>query len=287
MTAHDRRLTAARPDLAALHLAGEVIAERYVPATPMRVAEPAVALRAEPSTRVSLDTQALFGEIVNVYDITPEGWAWGQLEVDGYVGWMPADALAEVGPAASHRVSAVRAFVFPEATFKAPIASWLTMNARVAVSGFTETRGRLYAALASGGFVPAHQVTPIDATPESDPVAVAERFLETPYLWGGRTSMGLDCSGLVQAALHACGIACPRDSDMQETIGAEVSRYRTDWLRGDLLLWDGHVAFVRDAHTLLHANAKDMKVAIEDLSSGLARIEASGTPLKTVRRVAR
>lgn len=285
MTAFDRRLTAARPDLAALHLEGEVIAERYVPATPMRVAEPAVAVRAEPSTRTPLDTQALFGETVKIYDITPEGWAWGQLEVDGYVGWMPADALAPIGPAATHRVSAVRAFCFPEASFKAPIASWLSMNARVTVERVVEARGRLYAELDTGTFVPAHQLKLLNDAPETDPVAVAERFLETPYLWGGRTSMGLDCSGLVQNALHACGLACPRDSDMQETIGAEVSRYRADWRRGDLLLWDGHVAFVRDANTMVHANAKDMCVAIEELTSGLARITASGTPLKTVRRV--
>jgi cell wall-associated NlpC family hydrolase len=133
------------------------------------------------------------------------------------------------------------------------------------------------------GYLPARHLAPLDRV-EPDFVAVAERFLGTPYLWGGKTNNGVDCSGLVQVALAACGMPCPRDSDMQErALGAPVAL--ADSRRGDLLFWKGHVAIVRDAATLLHANAFHMMVAVEPIAEALARIEAAGSPVTSVKRL--
>ena len=140
-----------------------------------------------------------------------------------------------------------------------------------------------FARTADGAFVPAQHVGALDAM-EDDFVAVAERFPGTPYLWGGKTSLGIDCSGLVQIALNACGIGCPRDSDMQrDGLGREVAL--SELQRGDLLFWKGHVAIARDAQTMVHANAFHMATAIEPVREALARIAASGSKLLVVKRL--
>ena len=122
---------------------------------------------------------------------------------------------------------------------------------------------------------------------ETDFVAVAERFLGTPYLWGGKTALGLDCSGLVQVALTACGVSCPRDSDMQEeALGTAVAADPSALLRGDLIFWKGHVAIVRGPDSLLHANAHHMAVAIEPVAQAVARIRDAGSEITSIRRIA-
>ena len=151
----------------------------------------------------SLDTEALKGERVTIYDINDEGWAWGQLAADDYVGWLPANALAPPGAAATHKVAALRTFVFPGPSIKLPPSKALPLGARLAVTGVDDRM----AVTAAGAYVPAVHLMPLDQN-ESDFVAVAERFLGVPYLWGGKTALGLDCSGLVQIALTACGV-CP------------------------------------------------------------------------------
>jgi cell wall-associated NlpC family hydrolase len=281
MTHLDRRLVPARPDLAAEHLRGQVEAGRFVPGTARRVIETAAPLRREPNPEASLDTEALFGELVTVYDEL-EGWAWGQLARDSYVGWLPANALGAIIPS-THRVSAVRTFIYPTPSIRRPPLMALSMGSEVAV---THADG-LFEALEGGGFVFARHLAPLDSI-ESDPVAVAEQFLGTPYLWGGKTSLGLDCSALVQTALNACGLACPRDSDMQEReLGRPVDPGPDleGLARGDLLFWRGHVAMVRDATTLIHATGHTMTVAIEPLREGVARIAAAGDRLSSVRRI--
>ena len=257
MRAFDPRLTAARADIAAKELEGKVKATRYVEGRAYEVFEPQAPLRGEQAPDAPLATEALKGERVVIYDINAEGWAWGQLVTDGYVGWLPANALAPVGPSPTHRVSALRTLAFPGRSIKLPPVEALPLGARLAVVGIEDRM----AVTATGCYVPAAHVAPLGVH-EPDFVAVAERFLGAPYLWGGKTVLGLDCSGLVQVALSACGVACPRDSDMQEgALGTAADA--SDLQRGDLIFWKGHVAIVRDRDTLVHANTFHLAVAIE------------------------
>lgn len=272
------RLTPARPDLAARHLEGKVAAARFVDGEPREVIEAHVPLRRAPSPDAPLDTEALMGERVTVYETSDEGWAWGQLDGDGYVGFMPTSGLGAPGPAPTHRVSALRTLVFAAPSFKLPPIGALPLGARVAV---VRTEGR-FALTASGGFVPVQHLAPVESH-EPDFVALAERFLGTPYLWGGKTSLGLDCSGLVQVALTACGIPCPRDTDMQAAALGEQVAGSPRW-RGDLIFWKGHVAIARDEKTVVHANAFHMAVAIEPIDAAIARIRASDGEVTAVRR---
>src|SRR5262245_29338513 len=209
-TALDPRLTPVRPDLAAKHLAGRVKAARFVDGEELEVIDPQAPLRRTPSPDAPLDTEALKGERVTVYEIE-EGWAWGQLASDGYVGFMPAGALASPGAAPTHKVATLRTLVFPGPSIKLPPIEAFPFGARLAIARSEPP----FAITAAGGYVAARHLAPLDAR-ETDVVAVAERFLGAPYLWGGKTSLGVDCSGLVQVAMSACGIPCPRDSDMQE-----------------------------------------------------------------------
>lgn len=283
MRPSDPRITAARPDLAAEHLEGKVAAARFVAGRAREVIEPTAPVRHAPSPDAALDTEALRGERVTVYESSAEGWAWGQLEADGYVGFIPAGALRDPGPAPTHKVTALRTLVFPGPSFKLPPVEALPLGSRLAVA---RVEGP-FAVAVSGGFLPAQHLATIDCA-ERDFVAVAERFLGTPYLWGGKTSLGLDCSGLVQVALTACGVPCPRDSDMQErALGAPLmpSTDLSGLQRGDLVFWKGHVAIVRDAATLVHANAFHMAVAVEPIAEAIGRIRAAGGEVTSVRRI--
>jgi cell wall-associated NlpC family hydrolase len=282
-TTFDPRLTPARPDLAARHLQGQVDAARFVDGTLREVRDDSAPLRREPVPDASLDTEALKGERVTVYETTEEGWCWGQLERDGYVGWLPANALIEPGPPATHWVRVLRTLAFPGRSIRLPPVAAYSLGCRLTV---LRTEGPL--AATPSGFVPARHLAPLDAH-ETDFVAVAERFLGVPYMWGGKTSLGIDCSGLVQVALHACGVTCPRDSDMQEralgeAVAADVARLR----RGDLVFWKGHVAIVRDADTVLHAAAFHMSVVIEPIADVVARVAGEGGgAIRAVKRLPR
>ena len=274
----DPRVTPMRPDLAARYLEGEVKAMRFVDGLTMQVNEPVVSIHAAPSHQAEQWTQALLGERVTIYDRDDNGWAWGQLGSDGYVGWLPDAAL---GPLATptHKVTALRTFGFATPSIKLPPVATLPMGALLNVdraeTDFVVTTDRM--------FVPARHVGARDAM-ENDFVAVAERFLGTPYLWGGKSSLGIDCSGLVQVALNACGTGCPRDSDMQrDGLGAPVQLGEIQ--RGDLLFWKGHVAIARDATTMVHANAHHMATAIEPIHDAVARIATAGSELLTIKRL--
>jgi cell wall-associated NlpC family hydrolase len=280
MPAFDPRLTPARADLAAKELEGKVAAPRYVEGRVFEVVEPQAPLRHDPAPDAPLATEALKGERVTVYDTNDEGWAWGQLAADGYVGWLPANALAAPTVPPTHKVVALRTFVFPLPSIKAPPLEALPFGAQIAIARLQEN----FAVTPSGAFVPAVHLAPL-ASYQGDFVAVAERFLGAPYLWGGKTMLGLDCSGLVQVSLTACGVSCPRDSDMQEqALGAVVDV--ADLRRGDVLFWKGHVAIVRDRATLIHANAFHMAVAIEPVTEAIERIRAAGSVITSVRRLA-
>jgi cell wall-associated NlpC family hydrolase len=282
----DPRTTPARPDVAAQHLKGKVAAARFVAGIEREVLDAQTPVRREPLPDAPLDTEALHGERVTVYDENGEGWCWGQLALDGYVGWIPANALRAPGPAPTHRVAALRTLVFPGRSIKAPPVDALSLGSRVAVKLPQRDDSGELTDLASGLCIPTRHLAPI-ASREVDFVAVAERFVGVPYLWGGKTSLGIDCSGLVQTALAASGVVCPRDSDMQEhTLGAPLPTEDIASLRrGDLLFWKGHVAIVRDERSLVHANAFHMAVAIEPTEEALRRIAEAGGHLVSIKRM--
>lgn len=278
--AFDRRLTPAREDLAAEHLRGIVEAPHYAAATRYRIASPSVPLRRARDATLGYETELLHGEEIDIYEIA-DGWAWGQAVQDGYVGFLPATAL---GPArvATHRVAALRTFLYPGASIKATPLSFLPLGARVSVEGLEDTFART-----PEGYVFAAHLAPLEAL-AADPVAEAERFLGIPYLWGGKTSLGIDCSGLVQSASQACGIAAPRDSDMQEkSLGTALAipNDPQNYQRGDLLFWPGHVALCQGNGLMVHATGYTMSVISEEIGPALERIAGQGAPLRTARRL--
>ena len=275
----DPRIHAYRDDLAAGGLRDRIVAPRYAVGESRQVRSGIAPLQQAPSDEAEQISELLFGEVFTVYD-EARGWAWGQAEADGYVGYLAADGLAEtVVP--THVVRDPLAFLRPEPRAQAmPLAS-LAMTARVAVAAIEGDHARL----ATGGFVAAVHLAPLGDV-EHDPAATAERFLGAPYLWGGRTALGIDCSGLVQIALQRAGIAAPRDSDMQESLGAALPAGDLDALqRGDLVFWRGHCAIVLDADRLVHANGGDMKVAITPLRETIARYARDlDLPVSALRR---
>jgi cell wall-associated NlpC family hydrolase len=279
----DRRRNAYRPDLAAEALRDKVAAPRYAAGEARQVIDAALPLRDTPDATAGWTTQALFGERVTVFD-ERDGWAWVQLAGDGYVGYLPASALSTRLQPATHRVAALGTSLYPSADFKSPPCLALTLNAALCV---TQT-GPAFARLADGRFVPRAHIAERDRF-AADFVAVAEAFLGVPYVWGGKTRLGVDCSGLLQVAMHAAGLACPRDSDMQQAeLGSAVSigDDMGSLTRGDLVFWPGHVGIMLDAARLLHANAHHMAVAAEPLRAAVDRIARTGAALAAVKRIA-
>ncbi|WP_117193004.1 C40 family peptidase [Rhizobium terrae] len=264
----DRRLHAFRPDLADETLRGSVEAETFVRGEPARIDVPVVQLRPVPDLARGIDTELLFGETVRVFD-RENGFAWVQADQDGYVGYLPETALGALEEP-THRIAVPRTFLYPEAELRKPPLGALSMGSRVTVAGEAETRGTKYLLLSTGGAVVARHCLPIGETLGEDYVSVAGKFIETPYLWGGRSGFGLDCSALVQLSLMMVGRSAPRDSDMLASFGFPITR--EELRRGDLVFWKGHVGIMENEETLLHANGHTMSVGREDFEAAVQRI---------------
>lgn len=280
----DPRLNAHRPDLADARLRGRVEAARWVDGATAQVAVGASPLRRAPDPGARMDTEVLAGERLLVFD-RADGWAWVQSQDDGYVGYTPEEALVSEVRALTHRVSALRSFVFPEPDLKAPPRDALPQTAGVSVVGEADK----FSEIATGGFVfTAHLEAP-DAVAEN-PVAEALRYLGVPYLWGGKTGLGLDCSGLTQLALRRCGIEAPRDADMQERAIETVVPFdgaHGDLAPGDLMFWPGHVGMMISADRIVHANATDMMVSVWYVGALIAHVKRiEGNGVTSVRRPA-
>ena len=279
--AFDPRTTPARADLAADFLQGQISARKFVAGRKLRVQAMVADMVAAPDENQSLQTQLLFGEEIIVYE-KKNGWAWGQAVVDGYVGYVNADALALKEQEPDYRVCSLRTAVFCQPDVKAPVSGFLHCNSLVQVEARQGNFGKV-----SDGWVFWGDLAPIN-TVAPDWVEVAHKYLHAPYVWGGRSSFGLDCSALVQNALLAAGSSCPRDSDMQEAVLGEpvsLSKMDTGLLRGDLVFWPGHVGIMLDHKQFLHANAYHMATVIEPLTAAISRIQKTSGSVRSIRRL--
>jgi cell wall-associated NlpC family hydrolase len=269
MSSLDRRLNAFRADLADARLRGQVEAAAYRDGVEAMIFAPVASVHAAPSDDAGVDTQLLHGDRVVVFD-AQDGWSWLQAARDGYVGYVRSDEVAQPGPAPTHRVCAPVTFVYPADDMKTPRKTALSLGTEVAVTATSERRGTTYARLGSLGFVVMQHLWPLERT-AADFVAVAEILERIPYLWGGASGFGIDCSGLVQLSLRMAGAGVLRDTDMQQrSIGTEIDG--STLRRGDLVFWKGHVAIMLDAGTIIHANGHTMSVTREPLAGAVERI---------------
>lgn len=279
--AFDPRVTPVREDLAAAHLKDRFERPRYAKGQARRVGVPVLALSFAPGAAARRESELLFGEPFNVYD-EADGWAWGQSVLDGYVGWVETAGLTGVLTQPTHLVAVAASHLYPGPDLKLRPLARLSFASQVAVAETADGYCRI-----AGGWLFAKHLAAFDS-PVADYVTTGLGLLGVPYLWGGRSSLGLDCSGFIQLVLQRAGIDCPRDTDQQALAVGEtlVGAIEPAQLRhGDLVFFPGHVGIVLDGGRFLHANAFDMAVTVHELDAVLARAEASGLPASGVRRI--
>ena len=275
----DPRVYAVRDDLAASYLRGQVTRPRYADGVDFKVSCAVQPLRATPDHAGTRDSEMLFGELFIAYDMR-DGWAWGQCQSDGYVGYTPETGLSPYLTTPTHEITAVRSPVYVRPDLKSEPLRMLHMTSRVTVIG--DSAG--YVLTDAGGWICRRHVAPHGEYAD-DHLTTASRFLETPYLWGGRSGLGLDCSALIQLALARSGRSVPRDSDQQEaSVGHRIDAGLDAARPGDLLFSQGHVAILSAPGRVIHANVHHMAVADEPLVRFRERLAAMQQAITTVRR---
>ncbi len=277
----DRRLNAYRDDIADIKLQGRVIAREYVSGEKYQAATGLTPIYNVPDMGTPMINQLLYGEYFTVFEINGE-WAWGQSVNGGYVGYCPIGNLTPDLHACTHHVSALSSHIFPEPNLKSRPVDLVHMMSNISVVDEKQTNG--FVPLADGNWIYA---THISKDYGSDPVSEALKFLYTPYLWGGRSNTGIDCSGLIQIAFASVGISVPRDADLQEQkIGTVLDEEEVPE-HGDLAFFPGHVGIMLDDMHLLHANAHHMRVSIDPLREviDIVSFQTDKPPLSCIKRL--
>jgi cell wall-associated NlpC family hydrolase len=267
----DKRLHAFRDNLADARLEGLVKAEQFVDGIARRVVSPVADIRREPNLTAPIESQALYGESFLVFE-DRAGFCWAQLQTDKYVGYIESHNLTPNLETPNYKVAVPRTFTYSDSDLKMPIVQSLSLGSQLSVIDENETRGTHYLKLSTGDYIIAHHAKPID-THENDPVSIALSLLHTPYLWGGRSAFGIDCSGLVQLCYATCGYTLPRDSDMLSQNAGVVLQKNEPLKRSDLVFWKGHVALMESTDTIIHASGHSMAVVVEFYEQALNRIE--------------
>lgn len=278
----DPRRHAWREDLASEELWDRVLVPRYEAGKVKQLMRPSAPMRKRPDKAAAYENEIVFGETVRVFEEV-DGWAWLQLERDRYVGYVPADGLSEAVAEPTHRVQALGTFLYPVPDIKSSPIMPLSFDSRLAIANGDEK----FSELVTGGFVVTRHISEL-GRPHRDFVEAAEKFVGVPYLWGGRTRLGVDCSGLIQLAMNAAGHNCPRDTDMQQDEVGNAILIPNDLeglQRGDLVFWKGHVGVMTDGVMLLHANAHHMAVTVEPLVVATRRISRAGSEIVSIRRI--
>ena len=279
----DPRLHAYRPDLADETLRGKVEASRFVAGSLKCIVAPVAPLYKIPDALSERQSECLFGEDVKVFE-EKNGFCWVQAQQDGYVGYVEQSKIGPIRSQPTHWVNVPRTFQYRDADLRSPMIGPLSIGSRISVVSEAETRGTRYARLDNGSFVVFNHIIPV-STVADDYVTIAESFIHTPYLWGGKSGLGIDCSGLVQLAMMMTGRKVLRDTNMQQaTIGKDIAP--EDGLqRGDLVFWKGHVAIMVDSGTLIHANGASMDVRKENLDHAIERIAKAHSAPTGYRRL--
>ena len=277
----DKAINAYRADIAAQKLYGKVQSEKFVESVLYQIKTPIAQLRNAPNPMAEHATQALLGELIDVYEIK-DGFAWGQLKRDDYVGYIAISDISQEIQTPTHKVCAMRTNAYDGAKVQAQIIHNLPFGALVLP---TDRRENGFVWCEGIGFVFENHICPIESAFE-DPVALAEQMLGTPYVWGGNSPLGIDCSGLVQTCYGACGIELPRDARLQEARGQnlEINDDLSGLRRGDLVFWRGHVAIMMDEANIIHATSFTMMVSIEPLKVARTRIDKLGIPIRSIKR---